>query len=116
MEFLAADCDPGVEVIAQTVGLEQALTGADWVFTGEGSVDAQTLLGKTPFGVAQAAARTGSRVAIFAGRVAESDDVLLANGVAKLVAITEPGTPLDQALRDGPAALTRAAAAVCRSL
>lgn len=116
MEFLAADCDPGVEVIAQTVGLEQALTGADWVFTGEGSVDAQTLLGKTPFGVAQAAARTGSRVAIFAGRVAADADVLLANGVAKLVAITEPGTPLDQALRDGPAALTRAAAAVCRSL
>ncbi|MGV0737694.1 glycerate kinase [Mycobacterium syngnathidarum] len=116
MEFLAADCDPGVEVIAQTVGLEQALTGADWVFTGEGSVDAQTLLGKTPFGVAQVAARTGARVAIFAGRVAADADILLANGVEKLVAITEPGTPLEQALRDGPAALAHATASVCRAL
>ncbi|MEV0669603.1 glycerate kinase [Mycobacterium sp. NPDC050441] len=116
MEFLAAECDPGVEVIAQTVGLERALTGADWVFTGEGSVDAQTMLGKTPFGVARLAARTGARVVIFGGRVAPDAEVLLANGVDKLVAITAPGTPLDQALRDGPAALTRAAAEVCRAL
>lgn len=116
LEFLAAECAPGVEVIAQTVGLEQALTGADWVFTGEGSVDAQTRLGKTPFGVAQVAARTGTRVVIFGGRVAPDADVLLADGVDKLVAITAPDTPLDQALRDGPAALTRAAAEVCRTL
>jgi glycerate kinase len=116
MEFLAAECDPGVELIAQTVGLEQALTGADWVFTGEGSVDAQTMLGKTPFGVARLAARTGTKVAIFGGRIAPDADVLLANGVDKLVAITEPGTPLDQALRDGPTALARAAAEVCRTL
>ena len=116
MEFLAAECDPGVEVIAQTVGLEQALTGADWVFTGEGSVDAQTMLGKTPFGVARLAARTGAKVVIFGGRVAPDADVLLANGVDKLVAITAPGTPLDQALRDGPTALARAAAEICRTI
>ncbi|KHO21500.1 glycerate kinase [Mycolicibacterium setense] len=116
MEFLAAECAPGVEVVAQTVGLEQSLTGADWVFTGEGSVDAQTMLGKTPFGVAQMAARTGARVVIFAGRVAADADVLLANGVEKLVPITAPGVPLEQALRDGAAALTRATAEVCRAL
>lgn len=116
LEFLTADCEPGVDLIAQTVGLERSLTGADWVFTGEGSVDAQTMLGKTPFGVAQVAARTGTRVVIFAGRVAPDADVLLANGVEKLVTITAPGTPLDQALREGPAALTRAVAEVCRTL
>lgn len=116
MEFLAAECDPGVELIAETVGLEQSLAGADWVFTGEGSVDAQTMLGKTPFGVARLAARAGARVVIFAGRVAPDADVLLANGVDKLVAITTPGTPLAQALREGPESLARAAAAVCRSL
>ncbi|MUL80482.1 MULTISPECIES: glycerate kinase [unclassified Mycolicibacterium] len=116
MEFLAAECDRGVEVIAQTVGLEQSLTGADWVFTGEGSVDAQTMLGKTPFGVAQVAARTGTRVVIFAGRVAPDADVLLSNGVEKLVAITAPATPLDQALREGPGALARATAEVCRAI
>ncbi|BDY31074.1 glycerate kinase [Mycolicibacterium mageritense] len=115
LDFLGAECHPGVEVIAETVGLEQAVAGADWVFTGEGSVDAQTMLGKTPFGVTQAAHRAGARVVIFAGRVAPDADVLLANGVDRLVAITEPGTPIAQALRDGAISLERAAADVCRT-
>ncbi|GAB5895208.1 glycerate kinase [Mycolicibacterium mageritense] len=115
LDFLGAECHPGVEVIAETVGLEQAVAGADWVFTGEGSVDAQTMLGKTPFGVTQAARRAGARVVIFAGRVAPDADVLLANGVDRLVAITEPGTPIAQALRDGAISLERAAADVCRT-
>ena len=116
LDFLGAECNPGVELIAETVGLEQALAGADWVFTGEGSVDAQTMLGKTPFGVAQAAGRTGTRVVIFAGRVAPDADVLLDNGVDRLVAITARGTPIEQALRDGRIALTRAAAEVSRAI
>jgi glycerate 2-kinase len=99
LEFLHAENRPGVEVVAETVGLRRALTGAAWVFTGEGSVDAQTMLGKTPFGVAQVAARTGARVVIFAGRVTDDASVLLDNGVEELVAITEPGTPLEEALR-----------------
>lgn len=114
LEFLGATSRPGVEVVAETVGLEQALRAAAWVFTGEGSVDAQTMMGKTPFGVAEVAARTGTKVAIFAGRVAPDASVLLAHGVDEIIGITAEGTPLDQALRDGPAALTRATAEFCR--
>ena len=116
LEYLDAECDPGVQVIAETVGLEKSVAGADWVFTGEGSVDAQTMLGKTPFGVAEVACRAGARVVIFAGRVGDDAGVLLDNGVDRLVAITVPGTPLEQALREGPASLTRAAAEVCRAI
>lgn len=115
-EFLGAEIRPGVEEVAQTVGLERALRGADWVFTGEGSVDAQTVMGKTPFGVAQLAVAAGARVVIFAGRVATDASVLLEYGVDRLVAITAEGTPIEQALRDGPASLTRAAADVCREI
>ncbi|WP_458315575.1 glycerate kinase [Mycolicibacterium brisbanense] len=116
MDFLGAECRPGVEMIAETVRLDQALAGADWVFTGEGSVDAQTMLGKTPFGVARAAARAGAKVVIFAGRVAPDADVLLANGVDRIVGITAAATPIEQALREGPQSLTRATAAVCRDI
>lgn len=116
VEFLGAESKPGVQEVAETVGLEQALRAADWVFTGEGSVDAQTVLGKTPFGVAQLAARAGTRVVIFAGRVAPDASVLLEHGVDQLVAITAEGTPIEQALRDGAQALTRATAQVCRNL
>lgn len=116
VEFLGAVSKPGVEEVAETVDLERALHGADWVFTGEGSVDAQTVMGKTPFGVAQLAARTGARVVIFAGRVAPDASVLLDHGVERLVAITAEGTPIEQALREGAESLTRAVADVCRDL
>lgn len=113
-EYLGAEICPGAEEVARTVGLEQALRDADWVFTGEGSVDAQTVMGKTPFGVAQLAVKAGARVVIFAGRVAPDASVLLDYGVDRLVAITAEGTPLQQALRDGPASLTRATEKFCR--
>ena len=116
VEFLGAESKPGVDEVAATVGLEQAVRGADWVFTGEGSVDAQTVMGKTPFGVAQAAARNGARVVIFAGRVAPDASVLLEHGVERLVAITAEGTPIEQALREGAQSLTRATAEVCRQI
>lgn len=116
VEFLGADSKPGVDEVAATVGLEQAVRGADWVFTGEGSVDAQTVMGKTPFGVTQAATRNGARVVIFAGRVAPDASVLLEHGVERLVAITAEGTPIEQALREGAESLTRATAEVCRQI
>lgn len=116
VEFLGAESKPGVDEVAATVGLEQAVRGADWVFTGEGSVDAQTVMGKTPFGVAQAATRNGARVVIFAGRVAPDASVLLEHGVERLVAITAEGTPIEQALREGAESLTRATAEVCRQI
>jgi glycerate 2-kinase len=116
VEFLGAESKPGVDEVAATVGLERALRGADWVFTGEGSVDAQTVMGKTPFGVARAATRAGARVVIFAGRVAPDASVLLEHGVERLVAITADGTPIEQALREGVESLTRATADVCRDI
>lgn len=116
VEFLGAKSKPGVDEVAATVGLERALRGAGWVFTGEGSVDAQTVMGKTPFGVARAATRAGARVVIFAGRVAPDASVLLEHGVERLVAITADGTPIEQALREGAESLTRATAGVCRDI
>jgi glycerate 2-kinase len=86
------------------------------VFTGEGGVDAQTVMGKTPFGVAQIAARAGARVVIFAGRVGRDASTLLEHGVDRLVAITAEGTPIKQALRDGAQSLTKATADVCRDI
>jgi glycerate kinase len=116
LEYLRADARPGVEVVAETVDLDGCLADADWVFTGEGSVDAQTVLGKTPFGVAQIARRHHAPVVIFAGRVSPDASILLDHGVAELIEITPRGTPIEQALRDGAAALARAAGEFCRRI
>ena len=54
---LAATRRPGIDVVLEFTGLARRLAGADLVITGEGSLDEQSLLGKTPMGVARAAAR-----------------------------------------------------------
>lgn len=51
--FLHAQLLPGVELVAQTVGLDRAVQQADWVITGEGRLDGQTAGGKVPYGVLQ---------------------------------------------------------------
>ena len=51
--FLNAHFRPGVEIVAELGGLAQAMEGATLAFTGEGRMDAQTLRGKTPAGVAR---------------------------------------------------------------
>src|SRR5438094_4928039 len=52
MSFCGAKVRPGFEVIAEAVDLESKIKDADVVITGEGSLDRQTLEGKTPAGVA----------------------------------------------------------------
>ncbi|HEX4883488.1 MAG TPA: glycerate kinase [Casimicrobiaceae bacterium] len=60
----------GAEVIADLVGLDAALDGADWAITGEGRSDAQTLLGKAPLVVARHAQRAGVPVSLLSGALA----------------------------------------------
>lgn len=51
MAFLGARVRPGVDVVADALGLPQRMEAADLVITGEGKLDAQSLRGKTPAGV-----------------------------------------------------------------
>ncbi|MDP8956898.1 MAG: glycerate kinase [Actinomycetota bacterium] len=53
--FLGARLRPGVEVVMEAVRLQERLDGIDLVITGEGSFDEQSLHGKTPAGVLNAA-------------------------------------------------------------
>ena len=68
LAVLGATRRPGIELVLDLAGFEAALDGADLVITGEGSLDAQSLAGKTPVGVARAAARRGVPVVAVAGR------------------------------------------------
>jgi glycerate kinase len=86
--FMGAELVSGVDEIANLVGLDEALEGADWVITGEGRLDSQSLDGKVVSGVVARAQRQGCRVAVLAGAVAldrgalEHGGIQLALGVA----------------------------------
>ena len=68
MSFCGATIRPGFDVIAEAVGLEAKVNAADLVITGEGSLDRQTLEGKTPAGVARLARKLGKPVFAVVGR------------------------------------------------
>jgi len=68
MSFCGATIRPGFDVVAEAVELESKMKGVDVVITGEGSLDRQTLEGKTPAGVARLARRLGKKVFAIAGR------------------------------------------------
>ncbi|MGH7728167.1 MAG: glycerate kinase [Vulcanimicrobiaceae bacterium] len=114
--FLGADLAPGALLVADLRDLESELAGADWCFTGEGKIDAQTLAGKTVAGVAQLARRAGVRTVAFAGSIEpEAEAALAALGV---VAIPILDRPYEEALAQQSAfgLLARAAERTARLL
>lgn len=104
--FLNASFRPGVEVVAQLVGLAEAVQGADLVITGEGRFDAQTLRGKTPFGVARVARAAGVPVVVIAGTLGEGYQEMYAQGVDAAFSLASGPMTLEQACTDAAALLS----------
>jgi glycerate kinase len=75
MSFCGAKIRPGFDVVAEAVGLEAKIKDADIVITGEGSLDRQTLEGKTPAGVARLARKFGKPVFAIVGRATKDQEV-----------------------------------------
>ena len=107
--FLGAQFRAGVEVVAELVGLAEAVKGADLVITGEGRFDAQTLRGKTPFGVASIARAEGVPVVVLAGTLGEGYQALYEHGINAAFAIASgPMTLQDACARAAPLLTDRA--------
>ena len=75
MSFCDAKIRPGFDVVAEAVELKSKMKDVDLVITGEGSLDRQTLEGKTPAGVARLARKLGKRVFAIVGRASEDRQV-----------------------------------------
>jgi len=86
---LGARSRPGIELLLELAGFGTALDGADLVITGEGSLDAQSLAGKAPVGVARAAARHGVPVVAVAGRSALTEAELAAAGITAVYPLSD---------------------------
>lgn len=69
LAYTGAALTPGIELILDAVGLEEELSSADVVVTGEGRLDFQTAMGKAPVGVARLAKKYNAKVIAFAGSV-----------------------------------------------
>ncbi|MDR6959668.1 glycerate kinase [Pseudomonas brassicacearum] len=112
--FLGARFRTGVDVVAQLTGLADAVRGADLVITGEGRFDAQTLRGKTPFGVARIAREQGVPVVVIAGTLGEGYQALYEHGIDAAFALASGPMTLQEACADAPRLLSERAQDIAR--
>ena len=109
MQHFGASLQPGADMLLDLIGFDCLLQGAALVITGEGSSDAQTLMGKLPFRVMQRARRQAVPTLLLAGRIADRD-ALLAAGFTDVRCINPPQLSLTEALRPAVASANIAAA------
>jgi glycerate kinase len=95
LAFCGATIVSGFQIVAELIGLEAAIAAADLVVTGEGSLDAQTLDGKGPHGVAVMARAHAKPVVGIGGRV----DAAARGAFDLTVDTTPPGVPVAEAMR-----------------
>jgi glycerate kinase len=112
LAVLGATLRPGIGLLLDLVGFPAALAGARLVITGEGSLDAQTLHGKAPAGVAAAARAAGNPVVAVAGRALLSPAELEAAGIQAAYALTDIEPDPDRCMTEAGPLLERLAAKV----
>ncbi|NEG72494.1 glycerate kinase [Bifidobacterium ramosum] len=116
LTFLHAEFKPGVDLVIDRAGLDEAVQWADVVFTGEGSIDFQTKFGKTPAGVAKTAKRYGKPVIAVAGHIGDGIEELHAIGIDAVFGIAPGAADLDTLLHDAAANVARTAGQITRLL
>ncbi|MCX4336939.1 MAG: glycerate kinase [Bacteroidales bacterium] len=96
--FLGARLTRGIEIVLDAIGFDGKIAGSSLVITGEGSVDAQTLMGKTPSGVLARASKLGIPVMVLGGKVDASVDFLKA-GFSAVCQVTPEDMSLEDAMK-----------------
>ena len=116
--FLSGTLQPGAELVIEATGLRQALERADLVVTGEGRLDGQSAMGKTPCAIAAAARQCGVPVIAFAGSVTADAAACHDAGIDAYFPIVRGPISLEDAMDPDTAraALTGAAEEVFRLL
>ena len=100
LHMLGAQFEPGAETVARKIGLDAALDGADWLITGEGRSDIQTLHGKAPFIACAHARAVGVPATLLSGGVDSSALPRLAEHFSGCFSPAPGPITLEVAIRD----------------
>jgi len=97
LAFLAATLKPGIQMVLEALDFDSRIRNADLIITGEGKLDRQTGMGKTPAGILEAGKRQQIPVIAIGGSVEESD-ALLQQGFLAVLSIQSGPVSLEQAM------------------
>ena len=113
LAFLNAKLVKGIDLVINHSGLEEKIKTADYIFTGEGSMDRQTAYGKTISGIVTLAQKYNKPVIAFAGKV-DDHEALYQMGITALFGIMPGVFTLEEALQAGKTNLENTVAAVVK--
>lgn len=111
--MLNAELQHGAKRVLEIIDFRHLLKGADYVFTGEGSYDAQTAHGKLIAMLAEHCSNAGVPLVVLAGAVASNVEI---PGVTAAFGISSYGERRQDALNEGKSNLFKYAAYVTRLL
>lgn len=100
LAFTQATLEGGFALVAALTGLPEQLADADLVITGEGSMDSQSLTGKAPIALAEAARERGIPVVAVAGRILVTPEELAEHGVVAAAQLLDVAPSPQEAMAD----------------
>ncbi len=112
--LLGGTVESGISRVLDSVRLAERLSGADLVITGEGSFDSQSLRGKLPHGVAQAANKHGVPCVVTAGAVKVGRAEAAAAGITETYSLVESSGSVEAAMTRSADELRALAADIAR--
>jgi glycerate 2-kinase len=100
MAFVSAELKRGVDIVIEATKLKDHVKGADFVITGEGKIDGQTIFGKTPIGVAKTAKKQNVPVIAIAGNIASDSTIVHEHGIDAVFSIVPGVLSLAEAIEN----------------
>ncbi|XMO88396.1 glycerate kinase [Algibacter sp. AS12] len=99
--FLNGVLEPGIKLIKDLADFDSQISGADWIITGEGKLDTQTMSGKTIQGVLSSAKAKKIKVAAFCGAIDLEGNSPGEFGIHYADAVMNYAENLDDAMKNG---------------
>jgi glycerate kinase len=98
--FLNTELISGIELVKKLVDFDNKIKNADWIITGEGRLDMQTLSGKTIHGVISSAKKNNIPVAVFCGSILLSKKELDNIGISHAESVLKKAKNLEDAMQN----------------
>ena len=95
--FFKSKLQMGIETVLDTVHFDSLLDGTDFVYTGEGKIDGQSLRGKVVIGVAREAKKKGVKVIAFVGDIGDNIEGAYKEGVTDIFSTNRVAVPYKEA-------------------
>jgi len=114
--FCNATLKSGIKTVLEAVHIDKYLKDTQLIITGEGKIDGQSVYGKVPVGIAEAAKPYNLPVIALVGMIGEEASKVYAYGVDSIMSLVDKPMSLEEAMCEGKELLENAAERMMRMI